>query len=306
MKPKVAFFGSPAFALPVLEAIRTQFEIVLVVTQPSKPAGRGLKLTPPAIAARALELGLPLDQPVKLRKNTVFENVLRSSGAVVAITCAYGKILPQSILEIPAHGFLNVHTSLLPKYRGAAPIQWAMINGETQTGVTIMKTDVGMDTGNIALVGTLEIDTAETSLELAPRLSALGADLIVKALANLEQLSFTPQNHELATHARMITKEDGRIDWSKSSTSSFNWFRGLAGWPGSFAFYDSKLLKVHAMQPTSGVGNPGEILRLETGVVVATANGALELLEVQPEGKAKLSALDWAKGYQIKIGTILS
>ncbi len=306
MNPRVAFFGSPAFALPVLEAIRAQFEVVLVVTQPSKPAGRGLKLTPPAVAARALELGLPLEQPTKLRQNTAFADVLRLSGADVAVTCAYGKILPASLLELPPFGFLNVHTSLLPKYRGAAPIQWAIIGGETTTGVTIMKTDVGMDTGDIALVESLEIGTTETSLELAPRLSALGADLIVKALSNLETLEFIPQNHDLATYARMLKKEDGRIDWHQNTISSFNQFRGLAGWPGSFTDLDSKLLKIHKLQISSGHGQPGEILRLETGVVVATADGALELLEVQPEGKPRLKALDWAKGYQIKIGTILS
>jgi methionyl-tRNA formyltransferase len=306
MNPKVAFFASPAFALPVLEAIRARFEIVLVVAQPSKPAGRGLKLTPPAVAARALELGLALEQPEKLRKNVAFADILRASGADVAVTCAYGKILPASILEIPRFGFLNVHTSLLPKYRGAAPIQWAILNGETQTGVTIMKTDVGMDTGDIAITGSLEIGLTETSLELAPRLSALGADLIVQALSNLENLVFTPQNHDLATHARMLEKEDGRIDFSKSTTSSLNQFRALTGWPGSFTNINNKLLKVHAMRGSSGSGRLGEILRFESGVVVATSDGALEFLEVQPEGKPKLNALEWAKGYQIKIGTILS
>ncbi len=306
MIPRVAFFGSPAFALPVLEAIRAKFDVVLVVAQPDKPAGRGLKLTPPAVAIRAVQLGLPLEQPVKLRKNEVFAESLRASGADVCVTCAYGKILPQHILEIPKFGFLNVHTSLLPKYRGAAPIQWAIIEGETETGVTIMKTDVGMDTGDIALVGKLEIGASETSLELAPRLSILGADLIVQALENLERLVFTVQNHEAATHARMLEKEDGRIDWSKSAISSFNLFRGVAGWPGSFAFLNNKLLKVHAMRLATGQGRAGEILRLEDGVVVATADGALELLEVQPEGKAKMSALEWVKGFQIKIGTILS
>ncbi len=306
MKPRVAFFGSPAFALPVLEAIRAQFEVVLVVTQPSKPAGRGLKLTPPAVAARALELGLKLEQPNKLRKNEAFADVLRSSGADVAVTCAYGKILPASILEIPKYGFLNVHTSLLPKYRGAAPIQWAILNGETQTGVTIMKTDVGMDTGDIALFGSLEIGALETSLELAPRLSALGADLIVQALNNLERLTFTPQNHDLATHARMLEKEDGRIDYQKNTVSSFNQFRALAGWPGSFTYLNGKLLKVYSMRLSSGSGKAGEILRFESGVVVATLDGALEFLEVQPEGKPKINALEWARGYQIKIGTMFS
>jgi methionyl-tRNA formyltransferase len=306
MKPQIAFFGSPAFALPVLEAIRAQFRVVLVVTQPSKPAGRGLKLTPPAVAARALDLGLPLEQPVKLRNNEAFASALKDCGADVAVTCAYGKILPASILDIPKYGFLNVHTSLLPKYRGAAPIQWAILSGETQTGVTIMKTDIGMDTGDTALVGALKIGALETSLELAPRLSALGSDLIIKALANLEHLTFTAQNNDLASHARMLQKEDGRIDYQKNTLSSFNQFRALAGWPGSFTYLNGKLLKVHAMRVSSGSGQPGEILRFDSGVVVATQDGALEFLEVQLEGKAKLAALDWVKGYQIRIGTMFS
>ena len=305
-KPRVAFFASPAFSLPVLEAIRREFEVVLVVAQPDKPVGRGLKLTPPPIAARARELGLALLQPSKLRNNPDFAQALRDSGADVAVTCAYGKILPASLLELPRFGFLNVHTSLLPKYRGAAPIQWAIISGETTTGVTIMQTDVGMDTGAICLTGELTIGVEETSLELAPRLALLGADLIVQALHNLENLVFVPQNHDLASHARMLVKDDGRIDWTLPAILSFNQFRGVAGWPGSFTHHQSKLLKVHAMRISSGHGQLGQILRLETGVVVATQNGALELLEVQPEGKPRLPALEWVKGYQIKIGTVLS
>jgi methionyl-tRNA formyltransferase len=303
MKPRVAFFGSPAFALPVLEAILAQFEVVLIVAQPDKPAGRGLKLTPPPVAARAGALGIALEQPAKLKNNHVFAEVLRQSGADVAVTCAYGKILPQHILEVPKFGFLNVHTSLLPKYRGAAPIQWAIIEGETQTGVTIMQTDVGMDTGAVALVGKLEIGADETALELAPRLSQMGAELIVQALSNLEHLSFTPQNHALASHARMLEKKDGEVNWRLPTQTLYNQFRGMAGWPGTFTHTNNKLLKIHAMRPTIGSGVPGTLLRLETGVVVATADSALEFLEVQPEGKPKMPALEWARNFQVRLGT---
>jgi methionyl-tRNA formyltransferase len=306
MTPKVAFFGSPAFAVPVLEAIGSRFEVVLVVAQPDKPAGRGLKLTPPPVAARATELGLKLEQPQRLKKDFDFAQRLRSSGADVCVTCAYGKILPQHILDVPGYGFLNVHTSLLPKYRGAAPIQWAIINGDTETGVTIMRTDIGMDTGDIVMQEAIPIGPDETLLELAPRLTELGSKLIVQALTNLEYLTFSPQNHEDATHARMLEKDDGRIDWNKSTKAIYDQYRGVAGWPGSFTRIGGKLLKIHAMQPSSGRGTPGEILRLEHGVVIATSDGALELFEVQPEGKPKLSALEWAKGYQIKMGTVLT
>lgn len=305
MKPRVAFFGSPAFALPVLEAILSNFEVVLVVAQPDKPAGRGLKLTPPPVAVQAQKLGLPLEQPTKLKNNHAFAQTLRTCKADVAVTCAYGKILPQHLLELPRFGFLNVHTSLLPKYRGAAPIQWAIIEGERQTGVTIMQTDIGMDTGAIALTGSLDIGDDETALELAPRLAALGADLIVRALERLETLSFTPQNHSQASYARMLEKIDGQLDWNLPSQTLYNRYRGMAGWPGSFTYLGGKLLKVHRLRPTRANGAAGAILGFAEGVLVGTQDTALELLEVQPEGKPKMPALEWAKNYQIKSGTHL-
>ncbi len=305
IKPRVAFFGSPEFALPVLTAILEHFEVVLVVTQPDKPSGRGMKLTPPVVAAKALELGLTLSQPAKLRNNLEFARVLRDSGADVAVTCAYGKILPASLLEIPKYGFLNVHTSLLPKYRGAAPIQWAIINGETETGVTVMQTDPGMDTGAILLQESLAISPVETVLELSPRLSSLGASMIVRALGQLDSLTPIPQDNNLATHARMLEKEDARIDWTLDAKTIFDRYRGLAGWPGSYFLFQGKRVKVLKMQLSNASGVVGQVLELGDGVTVAAATGALELLVTQPEGKPKMTALDWARGYQVKTGTQL-
>jgi methionyl-tRNA formyltransferase len=302
---RVAFFGSPAFSVPVLDAILERFEVVLVAAQPNKPAGRGLKLTPPPIAARAATLGLPLAQPKKLRDNLEFQALLRDTGAEVAVTCAYGKILPGGLLEIPRHGFLNVHTSLLPKYRGAAPIQWALIEGETQTGVTIMQTDVGLDTGPVLLQDTLEIGSDETALELAPRLSQMGARLIVDALSRLETLPRIPQDDALATVARLLEKDDGRVDWSQTTARVYNRYRGVAGWPGSFCLHNGKLLKIHAMRPSHWGGSSGEIVGFDAGVIVGTGDASVELLEVQPEGKPRMTALDWARGYQIKAGSRL-
>ncbi len=302
---RVAFFGSPAFALPVLDAILERFEVVLVAAQPSKPAGRGLKLTPPPIAARAVALGLPLAQPKKLRDNLEFQSLLRDTGAEVAVTCAYGKILPAGLLEIPRHGFLNVHTSLLPKYRGAAPIQWALIEGETRTGVTIMQTDVGLDTGPVLLQDALEIAPLETALELAPRLSEMGARLIVEALAGIQTLPRVPQIDSLATIARLLEKEDGRVDWSRETAAVYNRYRGVAGWPGSYCLHNSKLLKIHTMRPSRWGGASGEIVGFEAGVIVGTADTSVELLEVQPEGKPRMNALDWVRGYGIKAGARL-
>ncbi len=302
---KLAFFGSPAFALPVLEALRERFEVVLVVAQPDKPAGRGLKLTPPPIAARAKDLGLPLEQPAKLRKNLDFEARLRDSGAQVAVTCAYGKILPQSLLDVPPRGFLNVHTSLLPKYRGAAPIQWALIQGEPVTGVTIMQTDAGLDTGPILLQESLQIGPDETSLELAPRLSSLGASLIVDALVRLDTLEPQAQDGAQSTIARLLEKDDGRVIWTDSVSVIYNRYRGVMGWPGSFFQVAGKRVKVLEMRPTPGSGAPGTIISIQDGVLVAAGEGAMELRVVQPEGKPRMSALDWVRGYQVKPGVIL-
>jgi methionyl-tRNA formyltransferase len=304
---KLAFFGSPAFALPVLDALLEHHEIVLVAAQPSKPAGRGLKLTPPPVAARAVALGLPLVQPAKLRNNAEFEGLLRDSGAAVAITCAYGKILPAGLLGVPRHGFLNVHTSLLPKYRGAAPIQWALIQGETETGVTIMQTDVGLDTGPILLQDHLEIAPTETALELAPRLSKMGARLLVDALEQIDTLPRIPQDDALHTLAPLLEKDNGRVHWTHPTREIYNRYRGVAGWPGSFALHHNRLLKIHAMQVVNASGAPGEVLHVSDagGVTVATADGAVELIEVQPEGKPRMSASQWARGYGVQLGTRL-
>ncbi len=305
MKPKVAFFGSPAFALPVLKTILEHFEVVLVVTQPDKPSGRGMKLTPPAVAAKALELGLPLSQPAKLKNNLEFAGSLRDSGADVAVTCAYGKILPASLLEIPKYGFLNVHTSLLPKYRGAAPIQWAVINGDSETGVTVMQTDPGMDTGAILLQESIAISPSETVLELAPKLSSLGASMIVSALEQLDSLTPVPQDDSLATPARMLEKEDARIDWSLDAKTIFDRYRGLAGWPGSYFVFQGKRVKVLKMRLSNASGPSGQVLALNEGLTVAATTGALELLITQPEGKPIMNALDWARGYQVQTATQL-
>lgn len=302
---RLAFFGSPAFALPVLEALRAHFEVVLVVAQPDKPAGRGLKLTPPPVAVHAKGLGLPLEQPSKLRKNLEFEARLRDSGAQVAVTCAYGKILPQSLLDVPPRGFLNVHTSLLPKYRGAAPIQWALIEGESVTGVTIMQTEAGLDTGPILLQESLQIGLLETSLELAPRLSALGARLIVNALESLETLEPRAQDDGRATLARLLEKNDGRVIWTDSATAIHDRYRGVMGWPGSFFELAGKRVKVLEMRPAVGSGKPGTVLSLEDGLTVAAGEGAISLRAVQPEGKPRMGALEWARGYQVKPGAKL-
>lgn len=301
--PRVAFFGSPAFALPVLEAIRAEFEVVLVVAQPDKPVGRGLKLTPPPVAARAAELGLPLAQPKKLRGNAEFAATLRDSGADVAVTCAYGKILPASVLQIPRSGFLNTHTSLLPRYRGAAPIQWALIGGESVTGTTIMQTDEGMDTGPILLQEPLPIAPEWTSLELSDALSAQAAALIVRALRDLDALQPRPQDEAQATHAPMLVKEDGFVRWQDSAQAVVDRYRGVAAWPQTTAFFGGRRLKLSGLSVTAGQGQPGQILGSgPEGLTVACGSGAVLIPTVQPEAKKPQPAPVWAQGQAVRVG----
>ncbi len=309
---KVAFFGSPAFALPVLEALRQAFDVVLVVAQPDKPVGRGLKLTPPPVAARATELGLPLAQPKKLRGNTSFAEQLQSSRADVAVTCAYGKILPVSVLEIPRYGFLNTHTSLLPKYRGAAPIQWAIINGETITGTTIMQTDAGMDTGPILLQESMSIAPSWTSLELADALSLQASALIVKALQQLElgQLSPQIQDDTQATHAPMLSKEDGFVRWTDSAAQVLNRYRGIAAWPQTTAFLAGQRLKLTGLSVLNEVNTSdqqevlaGQIVNIdEQGLVVACSAEFIRIATVQSEARKAMAAHLWAKAAGISVG----
>ncbi len=310
---RVALFGSPTFALPVLDALLSRHEVVLVVAQPDKPAGRGNKLTAPPVAARARELGVRLEQPPRLKHNEDFLELIRKLDLDIAITAAYGKILPQTLLDIPKHGFLNVHASLLPKYRGAAPIQWALINGETETGVSIMQTEAGLDTGPVRLVRKLDIDPDDTSLTLFDKLSVLGAEALTDALDKLErgELRSRPQNDTQATHAPMLAKYDGRIRWNESAAQIYDRYRGVFAWPGSSTAYNGKTLKVAQLSPvktstkTSG-GAPGEIIALAPeGITVACAKGAVLLRTVQPAGKPKMPAYDWANGYGVRVGVCL-
>ncbi len=306
---RVALFGSPAFALPVLEALLTRHEVALVVAQPDKPAGRGNKLTPPPVAERTRALGLRLEQPARLKRNEAFFKLVRDLGLDVAVTAAYGKILPQALLDIPKHGFLNVHASLLPKYRGAAPIQWALISGETETGVSIMQTEAGLDTGPVRLVRRLEIDPHDTASTLFDKLSVLGADALVDALSRLERdaLPCTPQDDAQATHAPMLSRDDGVIHWDRPATQIYNRYRGVVAWPGTWTVHDGRVLKVAQLTPLpSAQGVPGKVVAVSPkGVTVGSGEGAVRLETVQPAGKPKMPARDWANGYGVKVGTRL-
>ena len=307
---RTVLFGTPDFAVPVLEALVETTDVVAVVTQPAKPVGRGLKLVQPPLAARALELGLKVEQPARVRGNPEFLDWLRSLDLDVAVTAAYGKILPASVLAAPREGILNVHGSLLPRWRGAAPIQWALIAGDTETGISVMQTETGVDTGPVRLTRRTEIGPDETAPDLFTRLSVLGAEAISEALALLAEgrLPSEPQDEALATHAPMLERADGRIDFSQTALSGYNRYRGVKAWPGSFFPFLGADVKVHGMSPEAGVsGKPGEVLHVGAdGLLVACAEGALLLSELQSPGKKRLPARDWANGAKVRTGHSLS
>ena len=309
---RVALFGSPEFAVAVLRALVDRHDVVLAVAQPDKPAGRGLAVRPPAVADAARTLGIPLAQPKKLRGDHGFRERLAEAELDVAVTAAYGKILPGDLLDVPRHGFLNVHASLLPKYRGAAPVQWALIRGETRTGATIMQTDEGLDTGPIRHQKALDIGAHETAAELFPRLATLGVDALLEALDRLASgtLPSEPQKDDEATHAPLLDREDGRLDWTRTAKQSYDRYRGVFVWPGTWFDHEGATVKVRDMRPADVPGpgaTPGAVLEIgDDGVVVACRAGALRLVTVQPASKRPMSARDWANGYGVDVGVHLA
>lgn len=306
---KVVFLGTPDFAVGALNKISEAFDVVAVVTQPDKPKGRSGKPVFSPVKEEALRLNLPVYQFEKIRKDGV--EVLKSLNADVFVTCAYGQILSQEIIDIPKHGIMNIHASLLPKYRGAAPIQWAIINGDEYTGVTIMRTEAGIDTGDILLAESIKIGERETAGELFDRLAILGSELIVKALKLLESgnAKFVKQDENLATHVRMLTKEDGLIDWSKTPKQIFDLVRGTDPWPGAFTYYNGKLLKIRSVEiyqkETSGAFGEVIVSDKNEGIVVRTNGGAIKITELQLEGAKRMSSHDFLLGRSLKQGEIL-
>jgi methionyl-tRNA formyltransferase len=307
------FFGTPQFAVPCLDALVEIAEVVGVVCQPDKPQGRGLELAPPPVKVRALELGLNVIQPTKLRTGEVAK-WLRDRNADVALVVAYGRILPKDVLEAPRLGCVNVHASLLPKYRGAAPITWAVVRGEPETGITLMQMDEGMDTGAMLEQFTTEIGADETAGDLSERLSALGALAVRKGLPKYVAGGYTPiaQEDANATVAPILKKEDGRIDFTKPARAVHDHVRGMLPWPGAFTTSRGKMLKVHATRVTdlpSGARADAAagtvVLADKSRVVVACGERAIELQRVQLEGKKAIGASDWFAGRGVAEGDVL-
>lgn len=307
---RIVFMGTPEFAVPSLQALldadhETVGQVVGVVTQPDRPKGRGGRLTPPPIKMLAAQVGIPIIQPLKI-KDPAFLDFLRGwSPDLIAVT-AFGRILPPAVLDLPPMGCVNVHGSLLPKYRGAAPIQWAVINGETETGITTMLMDPGMDTGPMLLRKAVPILPIDTAGELAARLAPIGGQLLVETIRQLKKgaLIPSPQNDAQATMAPMLKKEDGDLDWQVDASSLANRVRGLTPWPGAYTFYQTGRWQIWRGQaePVNDAGEvPGTILEVTKDAIrVATGKGSLLILELQPASGKRLSVKQFLAGNTVK------
>ena len=303
---RIVFMGTPDFAVPCLQRLLEDgHEVPAVFTQPDKPVGRHAVLTPPPVKQLALSHGIPVYQPTKMRDGTAAA-LLRELAPDCLVVVAYGRILPQEILDVPPRGCVNIHGSLLPRYRGAAPIQWSVIRGETVTGVTSMFMDAGMDTGDIIDTLTTPIGENETAGELFERLAPLGARLLSTTLAAIADGTVTrrPQNDAEATMAPMLEKAMGRLDLTRPARELHNQVRGMNPWPGAFCTAGGKTLKIHETRVAAGSGAPGTLLCADP-VTVACGEGGLQLVTVQPEGKPRMAAEAWLRGARLPQGARL-
>lgn len=307
---RALFFGTPAIAVPALDALHATAEVAGVVCQPDKPAGRGLELKPPPVKLRALELGLPVVQPAKIR-TPEFAAWVRDAAADVALVIAYGRILPPAVLAAPRAGCLNLHASILPRYRGAAPITWAIVNGERETGISLMAMDEGMDTGPVFTIHRIPIGDEATADDLALALGALAADVVRADLARAVAgaLTATPQDHAAATTAPLLDKEHGRIDWARPASRVHDHVRGMTSWPGAFTTAQGKTLKVLASQVGAAdapAAPPGTVVAAgKHGIEVACLPGTLRVLRAQVEGRKPLGAAELVGGRSVTAGMVL-
>jgi len=310
---KLIFMGTPEFAIPPLKKlIEAGHEVLAVFTQPDRPVGRKQIVTPPPVKVFAAERGIPVFQPTKIKTAEARAEIEpRFKLADAGIVAAYGRILPDWMLAGPRQGCINVHSSLLPKYRGAAPINWAIASGECETGVTIMQMDAGLDTGAMLLQGSLAIGERETTAELTPRLAELGAALLVETLAKLERGELTPipQNDAEATLAPILKREDGQVDWTKSATEIFNRQRGFTPFPGCYTFLGEQRIELIGITAEMGEVNdltaPGTVCEVgKNSFVIACGEATrLRITELQPAGKRTMAARDFLNGAQLSIGT---
>ncbi len=305
---KVVFCGTPEFAVPTLQAvIAAGHQVALVVTQPDRAAGRGMEMHAPPVKRVAVEHGIPVVQPEKIRNNAEFRAQMEAIAPQVILVVAYGRIIPQWMLDLPPLGNINLHGSLLPRYRGAAPIQWAVANGETVTGVTTMRIDAGLDTGDMLLARAVPIGSEETAVGVYEALAAVGAELMVETLRGLEAgtLFAQPQDNSLATLAPILTRDDGRMDFSRTAKVLYDRWRGFQPWPGAHTTLRGKKLIAHRLHvlPETLAGEAGTlVVRGDSLLVVCAQQSALQLVEVQMEGKKRMTAAEFLHGHQVKSG----
>jgi methionyl-tRNA formyltransferase len=304
---RIAFMGTAELAGPCLEAVARipGHEVVVVVTQPDRPKGRDLRPAPPPVKVVAQHLGLPVQQPLKIRESAAVD-ALRAAQPDVIVVVAYGQILPKSVLEIPRLGCINVHTSLLPRWRGAAPIQYAILHGDRETGVTTMYMDERMDMGDIILQRAQLIHADDTGATLHDRLAKLGADLLVETVGLITEGNAprAKQDETKATYAKKIMKDNGRIDWAKSAVEIERQVRAFSPWPSAYTHAGDLLLKIWKAEVVENVsGNPGEVL---AGFIIATGHGGLRIFELQPANRKRMPIEAFLRGHKIEVGTVLS
>lgn len=309
---RLVFCGTPGFAVPTLKKVLgAGHRVELVVTQPDRPSGRGMQLVAPPVKEMALTAGLPIVQPEKIKNNIEFRERLQAIAPDVILVVAYGRIIPRWMLDLPKHGNINLHASLLPRWRGAAPIQWAVAAGDIVTGNTTMRIDEALDTGDMLLQREMPIAPDQTAADLFPLLAEQGAELMVETLAGLEAGTIVPrkQDDSQATPAPILTREDGRVDFTRAAQEVYNRWRGFQPWPGAYTALGGKKLAIHKLTPVEPKQKlqPGEIL-IESGrFFVACGQGTwLELLELQMEGKKRMSAAEFLRGAQLKSGQSLA
>ncbi len=307
---KIAFMGTPDFAVPCLKKlIESENEIVGVFCQPDKPKGRTQEMVMPAVKVTAIENNIPVFQPATL-KNGAGLAILKEIEPELVVVTAYGKILPEDFLSYPKYGCINIHGSILPKYRGASPVQWAVLNGDSEAGVTAMQMDAGLDTGDMLLTKTVPVGENETAEELFDTLSVLGADVLMQTLDLLKNGELKPvkQDKSMATYVGMLSKEMSPIDWKLSAFEIHNKIRGLYSWPGASTRLGGKILKIHKAVKSSKTGNniPGSVVSTDKAITVCCGdNKCVDLLEIQLEGKKRMSSEDFLRGRKIEQGTIL-
>lgn len=308
MKPRVVFMGSPEFAVPTLKALNLAFNVVGVITQPDKPTGRGRKLTANAVKNETVILNIPCIQPENLLEEFV-QNQIHLWSPEVIVVVAYGKILPKWLLEFPQMGCINVHASILPRHRGASPISTAIAQGDKTTGVTTMMMDQGLDTGDVLLQASVEIDVRDTTGSLSEKLMELGADLVVQTISRImeQSVNHVSQDADRATNTRLLKKKDGQIDWNRTATEIDRLIRAMNPWPIAFFDLEGESIKVWDAEPVSGEGACGRVMAVnKDGLTIGTKTGLIVLKQLQAPGKKKVAAFELASSKGIKPGDILS